>query len=100
MRIGSFLMALGLVLGLLAASGGTVSAQQRTGTCMVSDPTGTPLNIRATPNGRKVGIFYNGDRVVIYDTARDGKGRPWALVGPASGSVAYGWVFREFISCW
>ena len=31
--------------------------------CIVSDPTGTPLNVRATPNGRIIGSLSNGTRV-------------------------------------
>lgn len=73
-------------------------AQVPRGACMIADPTGTPLNVRATPGGRIVGALYNGDFVVMQTTSRDGAGRVWALVGGTDGST-HGWVFREFISC-
>jgi hypothetical protein len=75
-----------------------VNGQVPRGTCMIADPTGTPLNVRATPGGRIIGNLYNGDFVVLRTTSRDANGRPWALVGGTDGST-HGWVFREFISC-
>jgi hypothetical protein len=74
------------------------SAQVPRGTCLIADPTGTPLNVRASPGGRVVGNLYNGDYVVMQRTTRDAGGRPWALVAGTDGST-HGWVFREFISC-
>ncbi len=69
--------------------------------CKVTDPTGTPLNVRETPNGRIVGTLRNGVEVYIVKIDYDSQGRPWALVGRSSQgqSGAFGWVFREFISC-
>ncbi|MGK7879928.1 MAG: SH3 domain-containing protein [Crocosphaera sp.] len=69
--------------------------------CKVTDPTGTPLNVRETPNGRIVGTLKNGVEVYIIKINYDSQGRPWALVGRSSQgqSGAFGWVFREFISC-
>jgi hypothetical protein len=84
-----------LTFALLAVP---VQAQVPRGTCLVSDPTGTPLNVRAGPAGPIVGNLYNGDYVVMRRTSRDGAGRNWALVGGTDGST-HGWVFREFISC-
>ena len=70
--------------------------------CKVTDPTGTPLNIRTSPNGKIVGTIANGKEVNMEDIAYDDKGRPWAKVGGyVSGKYKiYGWVFREFISCY
>lgn len=89
-----------LALGALAAALASLpaSAQVPRGTCMIADPTGTPLNVRATPGGPVVGNLYNGDYVVMRTTSRDRNGRNWALVGGTDGST-HGWVFREFISC-
>ena len=69
--------------------------------CKVTDPTGTPLNVRATPNGRIVGKLRNGVEVYIVKIDYDSQGRPWALVGRSRQNRrgAFGWVFREFISC-
>jgi len=61
--------------------------------CIVTDPTGTPLNIRTVPNGEIIGTLRNGAAVTIQSTAYDNRGRLWANIG-------VGWVFREFISCY
>lgn len=67
--------------------------------CTVADPTGTPLNVRATPAGRLLPpVLYNGANVVTYQTDTDARGKAWALVGRPGGGV-YGWVFREYIIC-
>jgi hypothetical protein len=70
--------------------------------CKVTDPTGTPLNVRATPNGRVVGTLKNDTEVYIEEVANDDKGRPWAKVGVKSNGKkkVMGWVIREFISCY
>jgi len=70
--------------------------------CKVTDPTGTPLNVRTSPNGKKIGTLPNGKEVYIENIRYDEKGRPWARVGSyVSGEYKiYGWVFREFISCY
>jgi len=70
----------------------TVSAAAH-GACIVTDPTGTPLNIRSAPNGEIIGTLRNGASVTIRATSYDGQGRLWAYIGA-------GWVFREFISCY
>ena len=66
--------------------------------CTVTDPTGTPLNVRATPAGRLLPeVFYNGAQVIVFQTSRDTRGKAWALVGKPGGSP-YGWVFRDYIN--
>ena len=61
--------------------------------CVVTDPTGTHLNIRATPNGEIVGTLRNGAVVNVKAYVYDSRGRPWANIG-------VGWIYREFISCY
>ncbi|MGE3248577.1 MAG: SH3 domain-containing protein [Beijerinckiaceae bacterium] len=73
-------------------------AQIPRGTCMVSDPTGTPLNVRRSPNGRIVGRVRNGQIVVVRGITRDDRGRPWALLFSNDGA-SIGYVFREYVSC-
>jgi hypothetical protein len=73
---------------------------QRTGRCMVSDPTGTSLNVRATPQGSITGTIGNGAFVRIADTGDDSKGQPWAYIVGWEGGEQIGWVFREFVSCY
>ena len=67
--------------------------------CVVADPTGTPLNVRATPNGDKVGTLPNGLVVMAIRTSVDPRGRPWALVRAQDTGMIEGWVFREFLAC-
>ena len=74
----------------------TAAAQGR---CTVTDPTGTPLNVRTSPNGGAiVGALHNGAAVRVLRTAVDERGRPWAYVVPVQGQA--GWIFREFVSCY
>jgi len=66
--------------------------------CRVMDPTGTPLNVRTSPNGNAVGSLANGVQVIILDsTSRSGKN--WVYVGRADNRVPIGWVFRDYLVC-
>jgi hypothetical protein len=64
--------------------------------CVVADPTGTPLNVRSTPNGTILGALHNDTRVIVAETAMAG-GQKWARVVPAVGKP--GWVFRNHLDC-
>lgn len=66
--------------------------------CKITDPTGTPLNLRIAPNGQITGTVKNNTEVYIYEIVSDGKNQQWAKVG-FKGRV-WGWAFREFISCY
>jgi hypothetical protein len=90
-----FLITLTLVLMLFSVA----KAEEL---CKVTDPTGTPLNVRATPNGKIVTTVKNGTEVYIEESASDDKGRPWAKVSTTSKGKkkVLGWVLREFISCY
>ncbi len=70
--------------------------------CKVTDPTGTPLNVRDKPDGKIVNSLRNGREVVIHDASSDSRGRSWALVGSMyrGDYRIWGWVIREFISCY
>lgn len=70
--------------------------------CKVTDPTGTPLNVRAAPNGRIVSTLKNGREVYIEEISTDDKGKPWAKIslGIRGKKLVLGWVLREFISCY
>lgn len=66
--------------------------------CLVTDPTGTPLNVRSAPNGSSiVTTLSNGRRVIPYRVAYDRQNRPWILVGDSINS--WGWVFGPYVSC-
>jgi hypothetical protein len=70
-------------------------------TCRVSDPTGTLLNIRSSPNGRIIGKIQNGRNVYIQSVERDLKGKPWVLIAVKERGRfrTLGFVLREFIGC-
>lgn len=78
------------------------AAAQAASVCKVTDPTGTPLNVRDAPNGQKINALKNGREVVIINTGTDAKGRAWArIAGDYEGKQrVWGWVLREFISCY
>ena len=91
-----FGLAAAAVAAALAA--GPAIAQSR---CAVTDPTGTPLNMRETPNGEIIGRVTNGVGVRVVNTSFDERGRPWVLIRPrGTPSQVVGWVYREFISCY
>ena len=79
-----------------------VAVAQAEDVCKVTDPTGTPLNVRQTPNGRIVGTLKNGREVYIEEVSNDDKGKPWARVSVVEKGKkrVLGWVLREFISCY
>jgi peptidoglycan hydrolase-like protein with peptidoglycan-binding domain len=67
--------------------------------CQVTDPTGTPLNIRAAPNGAILGNVSNGVPVHILQTTQDNAGRSWVLIERLPDNQSLGWVFRNYITC-
>jgi serine/threonine protein kinase, bacterial len=67
-------------------------------TCKITDPTGTPLNIRERPNSEIIGTINNGRNISILKYAVDKNGKPWANIRDESGQT--GWVIREFVSCY
>lgn len=70
--------------------------------CKIADPTGTPLNVRAQPNGRVINSLRNGREVYIEDTIVDNQGRSWVKIGGYYNNTyrLWGWVFRDFLSCY
>ncbi|WP_036281494.1 SH3 domain-containing protein [Methylocystis sp. ATCC 49242] len=66
--------------------------------CKVTDPTGTPLNIRDI-HKNIVGTIENGRIVTVQRYGEDDAGKPWAYV-TTQGGKRLGWVYREFISCY
>ena len=83
-----------LLLAALAAS--AFSAPAFAGICIVADPSGTPLNVRAQPYGPILGALHNGTPVfpVASTIAR---GEEWTRIVPANGKT--GWVFRSYLEC-
>lgn len=83
-----------LVFGALSAN-----AQDR---CKVTDPTGTPLNVRSSPNGKIKGKVSNGTVVHVETESTDTNGKAWSQISVYRRNryVVLGWVYREFISCY
>jgi hypothetical protein len=77
-------------------------------TCKVTDPTGTPLNVRSEPTGGKVvRTLKNGTEVIVGPSTEDGR---WTQIIPlpvtkkqpklnADGFPIFdGWVFTNYLS--
>ncbi len=85
--------ALALIFGLGVAA----AAGDR---CKVTDPTGTPLNVRSAPGGKGANQLANGTLVSVVGYGEDNNGKPWAQIKDYKTGKPIGWVFREFISCY
>ena len=83
-----------LLAGCLALATTSAFAQ----TCVVNDPTGTPLNVRSSPNGSILGALYNGDRVNLLRVVADRSGQSWAYIAPR-GPGKSGYVFYNYLVC-
>jgi hypothetical protein len=70
----------------------SVSSAAMSETCTVADPTGTPLNVRRSPNGQIVGALSNGVPVSIRERRGD-----WVSVAPSTGRS--GWVAQKYLDC-
>ena len=83
----------------ITAGMGVAHAEQ---VCKVTDPTGTPLNIRDKPNGKIINKLRNDREVYITETTYDNRDRPWVyLEGYYKGEYRqWGWAIREFVSCY
>ena len=90
-----------VVLSLFATTAGMSNAHAER-VCKVTDPTGTPLNIRDQPNGKIINKLRNDREVYVTDTIYDSRDRPWVyLEGYYQGEYrSWGWAIREFVSCY
>ena len=97
-----------VILSIALIICGTPPASAREDTlgkdCMVVDPTGTPLNVRAQPRGEIVGTLRNGNSVAIDRWAmpvQDERGKDWVEIEVVSGGrlVPVGYVFQSYIDC-
>jgi len=84
----------------VAAAAATTASAQTSDRCKIVDPTGTPLNLRATPGGAVIGTIANGQIINYVKDEDDARGRTWVLISRRAGSTAMGWVYREFIACY
>ncbi|MGJ0509436.1 MAG: peptide-binding protein [Methylocystis sp.] len=92
------LLCFGLGLAALGAAVVVSAPAHAADRCKVTDPTGTPLNVR-DKSKNIVGTIENGRIVMVQRYSEDSAGRPWAYVSTPGGE-GVGWVYREFISCY
>jgi uncharacterized protein len=78
---------------------GTAQVASSQSSCRVADPTGTPLNVRTTPNGTIVDTLIKGTPLQVVGTQQDSRGREWALIKRSGDAQAVGWAFRDFLDC-
>lgn len=81
---------------------GNLPRQNMVSRCRVSDQTGTPLNVRAAPGGKKiVGKLKNGTVVYVENYSGDAKDQSWAEVRlkRSSKTKPLGWVLQDFLVC-
>ena len=83
---------------LLACGFAMIATAASAQTCIVNDPTGTPLNVRARPNGAILGALHNGAAVQVLQVIHDNGGRAWAHIAPLGAGVR-GWVFGSYLTC-
>ena len=84
-----------LAFGFLAVSSTLATAEQH---CIVADPSGTPLNVRAQPYGAILGALSNGAVVRKLETTQDYRGQLWSYIAPI-GPGRSGWVYRDYLTC-
>ncbi len=92
----------GLPLALVATTGVALACGGAP-ICTVADPTGTPLNIRLSPNGPVVAAAKNGTELVFVGH-REVEGKLWALVerfegGELAADFDGAWVFAAYLDC-
>jgi hypothetical protein len=68
------------------------------GSCIVADPTPTPLNVRMAPNGQILGAVANGVPVRVLER-QTVNGKAWALIEPLEAGAKSGWVFSSYLNC-
>lgn len=81
---------------VLLCDASTALAESR---CRVMDPTGSPLNVRTSPNGKIIDTLPNRMLVTVVDQAFDQNQRSWVFLKRGTDDEPTGWVFRDFINC-
>jgi hypothetical protein len=73
-----------------------LGSQWRGDECLVSDPTGTPLNVRQSPNGSVIGTLRNGQGVALARTSE-----PWVKISRVLDGrlTEIGWVWNKYVDC-
>ena len=86
------------IIGLLGDSVANAAGASIGASCLVNDPTGTPLNVRASPQSTIVDTLPNGKRVSIQEIKRDNQAKTWARISRGAGG-SLGWVFLDYLQC-
>lgn len=87
-------------LAVVLAATALPAAAERGRQCIVTDPTGTPLNVRLAPYSRIIGTIANGVGVTILDRTTDENGEPWVHIVHSETGAEIGWVYRKYVSCY
>ena len=69
--------------------------------CIVADPTGTPLNIRISPNGKTIATARKGTRIQVFEGQEkyDNQNRPWYYVALPTSAAPDGYALAAYIHC-
>ncbi len=89
-------MTIFILRACLMAAALAASPVLASGECLVDDPTGTPLNVRAAPNGPILTTLRNGTRVTVLEETKRG-GKRWLLVSRQGERL--GWIFGAYVVC-
>jgi serine protease Do len=90
-----FALSFGFAANVICFGATSGVAQDR---CLVADPTGTPLNVRAAPGRHIVGTLDNGDVVTVFDSASV-EGKTWVSIGKYRDRPPIGWAYRDHLKC-
>lgn len=83
----------------LAAPAPVVPVEPVRARCTVIDDSGTPLNIRASPNGRILGGLLYGQTVEVVGVRLASNGRYWSRINGNNPAGRAGWVSSALLAC-
>lgn len=87
------------MIATTAAAALAFSSTAHAESCMVADPTNTPLKYRSAPYGKVLGTLPNGTWIYINDWKIDKNGKPWVRAFSHSNNRFLGWVYYNYLSC-
>jgi hypothetical protein len=91
----ALLIPLGIVSGGFKLKDDISSAPVVGEGCRVTDPSGTPLNVRSAPKGGSIrGAITNDTIVKVLEVRGD-----WARIKPHSSPGKSGWVYSKYLDC-
>jgi len=84
--------------GAVPAPATTAPPVKRSMGCVVTNPSGRPMNVRETPNGIIKEIIDNGSYVQPLRLASAENGMSWAYVADVRGREL-GWMYVPYLAC-